>query len=169
MTCRLTSRINHSCCPAPHTSSSQMATVLTQATRTIQSWHCLTLSAPDCHACRLTSRINHSCCPNAAYFFKPEGTVVVRAMRTIQSGEQLSISYTDLLQTLDERQQSLMQRYAFKCCCARCTDDSSMPGDWFLDAVAADGRSHLLLQCNGLLPSITLLLLKTSQKLLLTP
>ena len=66
-------------------------------------------------------------------------------MRTIQSGEQLTISYTDLLQTLDERQQSLMQRYAFKCCCARCADDSAMPGDWFLDAVAADGESHLLL------------------------
>ncbi|KAA6425512.1 MAG: hypothetical protein FRX49_04409 [Trebouxia sp. A1-2] len=87
---------------------------------------------------RLTSKINHSCCPNAAYFFKPDGTVVVRSMRAIQPSEQLTISYTDLLQTLDERQQSLMQRYAFTCCCARCVDDSLMPGDWFLDAVAAD-------------------------------
>lgn len=60
-------------------------------------------------------------------------------MRAIQPSEQLTISYTDLLQTLDERQQSLMQRYAFTCCCARCVDDSLMPGDWFLDAVAADG------------------------------
>ncbi|DBA92499.1 hypothetical protein WJX77_002132 [Trebouxia sp. C0004] len=87
---------------------------------------------------RLTSKINHSCCPNAAYFFKPDGAVVVRSMRAIQPSEQLTISYTDLLQTLDERQQSLMQRYAFACCCARCMDDSPMPGDWFLDAVAAD-------------------------------
>ncbi|KAL0044479.1 hypothetical protein WJX82_008986 [Trebouxia sp. C0006] len=87
---------------------------------------------------RLTSKINHSCCPNAAYFFKPDGTVVVRSMRALHPNEQLTISYTDLLQTLDERQQSLLQRYAFTCCCARCADDSPMPGDWFLDAVAAD-------------------------------
>ena len=60
-------------------------------------------------------------------------------MCAIQPSEQLTISYTDLLQTLDEREQSLMQRYAFTCCCARCVDDSPMPGDWFLDAVAADG------------------------------
>lgn len=51
----------------------------------------------------------------------------------------MTISYTDLLQTLDERQHSLMQRYAFTCCCERCLDDSPIPGDWFLDAVAADG------------------------------
>ena len=50
------------------------------------------------------------------------------------------MSYTDLLQTLDERQHSLVQRYAFTCCCPRCLDDSSTPGDWFLDAVAADGE-----------------------------
>ena len=93
-----------------------------------------------CACCRLTSRLNHSCCPNAAYFFKPDGTVVVRSMRAIQPSEQVTISYTDLLQTLDERQQSLMQRYAFACCCQRCLDDSPMPGDWFLDAVAADGK-----------------------------
>lgn len=93
-----------------------------------------------CACCRLTSRLNHSCCPNAAYFFKPDGTLVVRSMRAIQPGEQVTISYTDLLQTLDERQQSLMQRYAFACCCQRCLDDSPTPGDWFLDAVAADGK-----------------------------
>lgn len=62
-------------------------------------------------------------------------------MRAIQPGEQVTISYTDLLQTLDERQHSLMLRYAFTCCCARCLDDSPTPGDWFLDAVAADGES----------------------------
>ena len=62
-------------------------------------------------------------------------------MRAIQPGEQVTISYTDLLQTLDERQQSLLQRYAFICCCERCLDDSPTPGDWFLDAVAADGES----------------------------
>ena len=68
-------------------------------------------------------------------------------MRTIQPGEQLTISYTDLLQTLDERQHSLMQRYAFACCCARCVDDSPTPGDWFLDAVAADGEGLTSICC----------------------
>ena len=65
-------------------------------------------------------------------------------MRAVQPGEQVTISYTDLLQTLDERQQSLIQRYAFNCCCKRCLDDSPTPGDWFLDAVAADGKSLLV-------------------------
>ena len=65
-------------------------------------------------------------------------------MRAIQPGEQVTISYTDLLQTLDERQHSLMQRYAFTCCCERCLDSSPMPADWFLDAVAADGKSLLM-------------------------
>lgn len=64
-------------------------------------------------------------------------------MRALEPGEQVTISYTDLLQTLDERQQSLMQRYAFTCCCERCLDDSPTPGDWFLDAVAADGKKPI--------------------------
>ena len=103
--------------------------------------------------CSVTSRINHSCCPNAAYFFKPDGTVIVRSMRVIRPGEQLTISYTDLLQTLDERQQSLMQRYAFACDCARCVDESPTPGDWFLDAVAADGN-HMNLSFSITTPDI---------------
>ena len=83
--------------------------------------------------------MNHSCCPNAAYSFTPDGSVVVRNMRPLQPGEELTIAYTDLLQTLDERQQSLLERYAFDCCCARCKDESPSPRDWFLDAIAAEG------------------------------
>ena len=63
-------------------------------------------------------------------------------MRPLQPGEELTIAYTDLLQTLDERQQSLLERYAFDCCCARCKDESPSPGDWFLDAIAAEGQLH---------------------------
>ncbi|KAL3148690.1 hypothetical protein ABBQ38_014104 [Trebouxia sp. C0009 RCD-2024] len=112
---------------------------------------------------RLTSRLNHSCCPNAAYFFKPDGTVVVRSMRAIQPGEAVTISYTDLLQTLDERQHNLLHRYAFTCCCERCLDDSPTPGDWFLDAVAADdleAATQLSEQVQQLLQKGTNLLLE---------
>ena len=80
-------------------------------------------------------------------------------MLAIHPGEQVTISYTDLLQTLDERQQSLLQRYAFTCCCERCQDDSPMPGDWFLDAVAADGTSLSMDKQVALLLSETLALL----------
>lgn len=94
---------------------------------------------------RNASCINHSCCPNAAYSFTPNGTVTVRSVRALQAGEELTIAYTDLLQTLDERQQCLLERYAFECCCSRCKDESPSPGDWFLDAIAAEGKPVL---CN---------------------
>ena len=64
-------------------------------------------------------------------------------MRALKPGEELTIAYTDLLQTLDERQQSLLERYNFVCGCVRCKDESPSPGDWFLDAIAAEGILHV--------------------------
>lgn len=52
-----------------------------------------------------------------------EGKVIVTALRQIEEGEQIFISYVDNTNTVEIRQEELLERYYFECRCSKCEDE----------------------------------------------
>jgi len=62
-----------------------------------------------------------SCAPNANVFFeKASFCFEVRALRPIAPGEEITITYIPLEVSRAERQQKLLEKYAFLCACPVC-------------------------------------------------
>ncbi|XP_015120244.1 SET and MYND domain-containing protein 4 [Diachasma alloeum] len=104
------------------------------------------------------SLVNHSCYPNVVRHSYPGGKVVVRSLRFIEKGSELLDCYgphfiTDSLQL---RQQYLVEKYHFICTCEPCKSDWKFP---FPDEITFRCTS-----CGNSLDSLRLRCIKCSQK-----
>ncbi|KAL6590474.1 SET domain-containing protein [Neocallimastix californiae] len=71
------------------------------------------------------SLFNHSCSPNATLYYHGNRQII-RAMRDIQQGEEICITYTDVMNSRENRQKLLFEKYKFKCHCERCMDENGL-------------------------------------------
>lgn len=67
------------------------------------------------------SLFNHSCRPNASLFYIGRRQVI-RAIRDLREGEEVCLTYVDVMNTRENRQYELQQKYSFVCQCERCQD-----------------------------------------------
>ncbi|XP_037050263.1 SET and MYND domain-containing protein DDB_G0273589-like [Bradysia coprophila] len=90
---------------------------------------------------------NHSCVPNMNTFLV-DGYVIGVTFRPIRKGQQVFKCYLDPSQpqmSYDQRQQYLLERYAFQCECERCMVKDIPPPEC-LEALRADS-DFMLLMC----------------------
>ena len=67
------------------------------------------------------SRINHSCLNNAENTWNvPLGKLTIHATLDIPPGEEVTISYAAAFLSYSERQAHLLDKFGFRCTCARC-------------------------------------------------
>ena len=74
----------------------------------------------------VAAMINHSCEPNAVRVFAGE-TMIVHACTGIKSGEEIVWSYIPTSKPWSVRQEQLLSKFGFQCCCHRCSVESSVP------------------------------------------
>ncbi|KAI8325639.1 SET domain-containing protein, partial [Martensiomyces pterosporus] len=67
---------------------------------------------------------NHSCSPNIRKL-RVGREMQFLSDRNIQHGEELLISYGSISDTVDDRQDRLLQHFFFKCTCERCITESA--------------------------------------------
>ncbi|KAI9319482.1 hypothetical protein BX666DRAFT_1926439 [Dichotomocladium elegans] len=87
----------------------------------------------------IASLFNHDCRPNAVAMF--DGALLqVKAIDTVEPGEEITLAYIDIAHSRRVRQQTLQDKYYFKCKCDRCQDDSNIIGriDGMLGEEASD-------------------------------
>ena len=65
------------------------------------------------------SMINHSCDPNSWWTFNGR-ELQMRAVRDISAGEEMTISYITISGSYNNRQESLLTGWGFKCLCTLC-------------------------------------------------
>ena len=74
-----------------------------------------------------TSRFNHSCCSNAETIWDEDDQLRnTRAVSKINAGEEITINYHWeglSMKDLDTRQELLLSKWGFKCCCQVCKDE----------------------------------------------
>ncbi|EHK98295.1 putative N-lysine methyltransferase SMYD2 [Glarea lozoyensis 74030] len=69
-----------------------------------------------------TALMNHDCRPNAMYYHNISTLVhSAHASRTINIGEEITITYLNLLQSNNERQETLKMIWGFDCDCKLCS------------------------------------------------
>lgn len=68
------------------------------------------------------SHFNHSCQPNAAasFSYNTDRGATIRNIRPLKPGEEVLISYTDRLQTCEQRANDLWMPFFFRCSCPLC-------------------------------------------------
>lgn len=72
----------------------------------------------------MPSMLNHACIGNVSYSFLAD-TIVLRAKLRLEAGTELVDSYTDSLQSLARRRETL-DKHGFVCDCALCQDDRAV-------------------------------------------
>lgn len=70
------------------------------------------------------SMMNHNCCPNTRHLFNDRLQIVLIATRDIPKGTPITASYTQTLQSTNQRRQHLKAVKFFACLCERCSDPS---------------------------------------------
>jgi SET and MYND domain-containing protein len=73
----------------------------------------------------IPAMMNHSCSPNC--WWTNEGPdLFVHSNQAIQPGEQLRVTYASVLDTREERQEEMREKYHFECKCTRCIEENGI-------------------------------------------
>ncbi|KAK0612237.1 hypothetical protein B0T14DRAFT_439291 [Immersiella caudata] len=68
------------------------------------------------------SRINHACNPNAhVHFSETTLAMTIWSAKDIEVGEEITISYSSTELTSEERKETLLKQWGFKCTCSLCS------------------------------------------------
>lgn len=88
------------------------------------------LGSTDMVVCNVTSRFNHCCNSNCEQSWQDDlRRMEVYASSNIAAGTELCIRYIDTRSPLLERQQLILERYGFECCCSVCRDACNSKSD----------------------------------------
>jgi len=88
------------------------------------------------------SMANHSCIPNASTLLVGT-TIFIRANQAIQAGDEVCISYFDVLRPVLDRERRT-KNWNFKCQCARCQFERTLPDNLQDSGVSADDVEHAI-------------------------
>eukprot|EP00794_Sanderia_malayensis_P009249 gene9249-10226_t len=95
------------------------------------------------------SLINHSCKPNCIAVFDST-KISIRPVRPISQSEEIVISYIECLETTEERQRELLERYFFKCQCARCQESLANGSDSVITKCSNCSKEDAICTCGFL-------------------
>ena len=70
--------------------------------------------------------MSHSCVPNCAHSVFPNKTLALQAKHKIRAGEEFTIAYISPLQGSLKRRNKLLDKWFFKCECARCSSNTEL-------------------------------------------